>query len=75
MAPAHTGNDEEEPVSTIREMNDLIDNLPSGIQNSYETLLQRCPNRPYVVKVLQIVLVAGRPLTLDEIDIAIGVNE
>ena len=60
---------------TIREMNELIDNLPSGIQDSYETLLQRCPNRPYAKKVLQIVLVAGRPLTLDEIDLAIGVNE
>lgn len=56
-------------------MNELIDNLPSGIQDSYETLLQRCPNRPFAKKVLQVVLVAGRPLTLDEIDLAIRVNE
>ena len=60
---------------TIREMNELIDNLPSGIKDSYETLLQRCPDHPFARKVLQIVLVAGRPLTLDEIDLAIGVNE
>ena len=60
---------------TIREMNELIDNLPSGIQDSYETLLQRCPDRSFAKKVLQIVLVACRPLTLDEIDLALGVNE
>lgn len=60
---------------TIKEMNELIDNLSSGIQDSYEALLQRCPNRPYAKKVLQIVLMAGRPLTLNEIDPAIGVNE
>ncbi len=60
---------------TIREMNKLIDNLPSGVQDSYETLLQRCPDRPFAKKVLQIVLVAGRPLTLDEIDLALEVNE
>ena len=56
-------------------MNELIDNLSSGIQDFYETLFQRCLNRPFAKKVLQIVLVAGRPLTLDEIDLVIRVNE
>ncbi|KAL9100922.1 MAG: hypothetical protein Q9163_003758 [Psora crenata] len=60
---------------TITEMNEVIDNLPSGIQDSYEALLQRCPNRLFAKKVLQIVLVAWRPLTLEEIDVAMGVNE
>ncbi|KAK3171221.1 hypothetical protein OEA41_003305 [Lepraria neglecta] len=60
---------------TITEMNELIDNLPSGIQDTYETLLQRCPKPLFARKVLQIVLVAGRPLTLEEIDVALKVNE
>ena len=60
---------------TITEMNELIDNLPSGIQDSYESLLQRCSKPLFARKVLQIVLVAGRPLTLDEIDVALKVNE
>ena len=60
---------------TITEMNELIDNLPSGIQDSYETLLKKCPNHRFAQKVLQIVLVACRPLEIDEIDIAIGVTE
>ena len=49
--------------------------MPSGIQDSYETLLQRCPNRPFAKKMLQIVLMTRRPLTLDEINFAIGVNK
>ncbi len=60
---------------TITEMNELIGDLPSGIQDSYEALLQKCPNRQFAKKVLQIILVARRPLEIDEIDIAIGVSE
>ena len=60
---------------TISQMNQLIDKLPSGIQDSYERLLQTCPDCLFAKKVLQIVLVAYRPLTLDEIDLAIGVKE
>jgi hypothetical protein len=60
---------------TITEMNELIDNLPASIQDSYETLLQRCPKPLFARKVLQIVLVAGRPLTLKEMDVALNVNK
>ncbi|MCJ1267408.1 hypothetical protein MMC22_007293 [Lobaria immixta] len=60
---------------TITEMNELIDNLPAGIQESYEMLLQRCPEPRFARKVLQIVLVAGRPLMLKEMDVALKVNE
>ncbi|KAI4122622.1 MAG: hypothetical protein LQ338_005716, partial [Usnochroma carphineum] len=60
---------------TITEMNKLIDNLPAGIQDSYEILLRRCPEPSFARRVLQIVSVAYRPLTLDEIDVALSVNE
>ena len=58
-------------------MNQLIDELPAGIQDAYKNLLQRClePSFAKTKKVLQIVLVAGRPLTVDEIDVALHVNE
>jgi len=62
-------------TGTIIEINELIDNLPTGIQDAYETLLQKCPEPLFARKVLQIVLVAGRPLTLDEMDVALNVNE
>lgn len=60
---------------TIREMNELINNLPSNIQDSYKTLLQRCPNRLFTKKVLQVILITGRSLTLDEINLTIRVNK
>lgn len=56
-------------------MNQLIDELPAGIQDAYETLLQRCPVPSFAKKVFQIVLVACRPLTVDEMDVALHVNE
>jgi ankyrin repeat protein len=57
------------------EMDRLIDNLPDDIKGSYEVLLQKCPDPVFARKVLQIVLVAARPLTLTEIDVALNVNE
>ena len=60
---------------TKSEMDRLIDKLPDDIQGSYEVLLQRCPDPVFARKVLQIVLVAARPLTLTEIDVALNVNE
>lgn len=60
---------------TTTAMNKLIDELPSSIQDSYETLLRKCPDAPFAKKVLQILLVACRPLKLEEIDHAINVNE
>lgn len=56
-------------------MDGLIDRLPDNIQGSYKVLLQRCPDPVFARKVLQIILVAARPLTLTEIDVALNVNE
>ncbi|KAL2046066.1 hypothetical protein N7G274_001513 [Stereocaulon virgatum] len=57
------------------EMDRLVDNLPDDIKGSYEVLLQKCPDSVFARKVLQLVLVAARPLTLTEIDVALNVNE
>lgn len=60
---------------TVSEMNKVIDNLPISIQESYEALLQRCDDPSFAKRALQIVLVAGRPLTLEEMDIALHMDE
>ena len=60
---------------TISTMNKLIDNLPVGIQESYDALLQRCDDPSFTKRALQIVLVAGRPLTLEEMDVALHMDE
>lgn len=60
---------------TKAEMDRLINELPDDIQGSYEVLLQKCPDPVFARRVLQIVLVAGRPLTLNEMDVALHINE
>ena len=60
---------------TIVEMHKLIDNLPYEIQDIYEMLLQRCPDPPLARKMLQIILAAERPLTINEMDIALHIDE
>ncbi|KAL6720812.1 hypothetical protein ACLMJK_002737 [Lecanora helva] len=60
---------------TKAEMDRLIDKLPDDIEGSYEVLLQKCPDPFFARKVLQIVLVAARPLSLTEIDVALNVNK
>ena len=60
---------------TKSEIDRLINNLPDDIQGSYEVLLQKCPDPVFARKVLQIVLVANRPLTLTEIDVALHIDE
>ena len=59
---------------TRSELDRTIDNLPDDIQGSYEVLLQKCPEPGFAKRVLQIVLVASRPLTLSEMDFALGVS-
>ena len=56
-------------------MNKLIDNLLNDIKNSYEVLFQKCFDFVFAKKVLQIVLIAARSLTLTEINVALNVNE
>lgn len=60
---------------TISTMNKLIDNLPVSIQESYDALLQRCDDPSFTKRALQIILVAGRPLTLEEMDVALYMDE
>ena len=66
---------EKSLVGTVSEMDVLVENLPSNVQEAYETLLQKCPNQPFAKRVFEIVSVAYRPLTLDEIDFALSVRE
>ena len=59
---------------TKSELDKPIDDLPDDIQGAYEVLLQKCPKPDFARRVLQVVLVAARPLTLSEMGFALGVN-
>ena len=60
---------------TRSSMDSLINNLPKNVQEAYEILLERCPDYGFAKRVLQIVLVAARPLTLIEMDVALCIDD
>ncbi len=45
--------------------------LPRAVEEAYDTILARGLDAPHIQKVLQIIVAAVRPLTLEEIDTAL----
>ena len=59
---------------SITMINKILDTLPVNINSAYQTLLLRCPDPAYAMKVLQMVLVAFEPLSLSQVDTAMHVD-
>lgn len=49
--------------------------LPKGVDEAYEKILSQSKNDPMVRKALSIILVAIRPLTLGELNIAVNLDD
>lgn len=60
---------------TVKQMRKIIHELPRGINEAYESLLSQCDDSQYARDVLKIVLAAYRPLTVDEIDVALNLSK
>lgn len=56
---------------TLAGLNELLSSLPTKVTDAYEQILSRSQNQEYTKALLQIVLVATRPLTLDEVNAAL----
>ncbi|OIW26601.1 hypothetical protein CONLIGDRAFT_481751 [Coniochaeta ligniaria NRRL 30616] len=52
----------------------IIDTLPENVNQAYEKILSKCRDGPMVRKVLCIVLAAERPLTVDEMNVAVNID-
>ena len=52
-------------------LQNLLDELPLGLDGAYEAILNRSQNKGQAKLLLQIVLAATRPLTLDEVNTAL----
>ena len=59
---------------TDEEFQEVIDTLPNDLDAIYEKILDKTPNRDKAKRILQIVVAAMRPLSLDEINIAQGIR-
>lgn len=64
----------EDIKKTTAGLDSAISMLPIGITEAYEQILERSTNRAIAQRVLSMILVAIRPLTLSEINIAVNMN-
>ncbi|KAL0938104.1 nacht and ankyrin domain protein [Colletotrichum truncatum] len=61
--------------SRVSDIEYLLSDVPSGVFNAYEKILSRSYNKIQASHLLQIILVARRPLTLDEVNYALTLQE
>jgi hypothetical protein len=52
----------------------IIDNLPGNLETVYEKILEQSPNPEKAKEILHLVLAAVRPLTLAELNVALGIR-
>lgn len=57
-----------EPPSTHKKMLAAIDKLPRTVLEAYDAILRNCPNVQRARKILSIIIAARQPLTLDQMD-------
>ena len=57
---------------TKRKIKALIDELPDSVNAAYEEILSRSSDRELAKKLLEIIVASKRPLTVSEINVALG---
>ena len=62
-------------VKTPQRMEKFLEMLPATVHDAYERILEQSPDHDDARKLLQIVLAAQRPLKLEEINIALHIQE
>lgn len=63
------------PRATKRHLDEAIDHLSRTVNDAYDRILNRSPNKGQAERLLQIVLAARRPLNLLEMNIALNMTE
>ena len=61
--------------TTPKGVNEAIAALPKGVNEAYTKILSRAQDHSMVRTALSIILVARRPLTLEELNVAVNLNE
>ena len=61
--------------TSVNKLYNVIQNLPTTVDEAYHRILSRSTNKEHAKKLLNIVLAAVRPLMLDEMNIALAIEE
>lgn len=59
---------------TRAKLRGLIDNLSESVEDAYEEILAKSPDREKARQILQLIIAARRPLAVSEIDIALEIK-
>ncbi|PSN59028.1 purine and uridine phosphorylase [Corynespora cassiicola Philippines] len=65
----------EDFKKTIKGVQSSMETLPKNINQAYERILNKSKEHLMVRKALSIILAAGRPLTLSEMNLAVNIDE
>lgn len=60
---------------TLKGIESAVVILPTSVNEAYEQILNKANKDPMVRKVLSIILVASRPLTLSEMNVAVNIDD
>ncbi|KAL1982660.1 hypothetical protein VTN96DRAFT_1030 [Rasamsonia emersonii] len=62
-------------VSNQQEIKQLIDSIPTTLEEAYEAILKKSPNINRARKLLHIIVAATRPLSVKEMNVALNIEE
>lgn len=57
-----------------RKINEIIHRIPKGLSGVYQRLLKQIDDKEALVPILQWIVLAARPLTVDELTVAVGIK-
>ncbi|OJD29637.1 ankyrin repeat protein [Diplodia corticola] len=61
-------------TTSVGKISRLLENTPSGLNEHYEQILERRPEKHITLSILEIVIASSTPLSLDEINVALAVQ-
>ncbi|XWW96063.1 hypothetical protein V2A60_004033 [Cordyceps javanica] len=67
--------EEENWKKTEKGIDSTIESLPGSVNDAYEKILSKSTERLTVQKALSVILVASRPLTLSEMNVALNIHD
>ena len=65
---------EKSVEGTERELLEIVSNMPDSLNDTYEKMLRRTPSAEKARRILRVMLAASRPLTLQEMNIALALQ-
>ena len=64
-----------EPPATLKKILAIMDKLPHTVLEAYDAILRNCPDVRKARKILSVIIAAREPLTLDQMDVVLALED